>query len=179
MQCIFDRALREAEALPGAEAEQDTLDDRRGVAAQDILYEILEMLEGRGMVRRVHMTLHAEAWPTYFKATLVGDAYRRRKERVGTVRVFVTIPRGGTAPDEPAVVRIEWALTLGGVWYTRTVRMRAPLERRQYRDVIPAIHAAQSTLDGSISLDDANHLFQKRKRHRNRDRAVMRGLRMV
>lgn len=189
MRYVIERVLREASESdpepvtePDAATVKQKLDERRQIATQDILYQVFDMLERRGIVRRARMTLYAFDKPSYWESRLVADAYRHRMADVGIVRVFVTMPRLSNDEMEPAMVRIDWALKMGGVWYNKTVKVKDPLGvsgSSGVAAVIPVIQSAHRTLDGSIDLRDANRHFKKKKKRIVDDRLVLQGLRLV
>lgn len=190
MRQVFDRVLREA--TEGAASSPDVhappsdpaqkLDEQRQIAAQDLLYAVLGMLQRRGLVRRARMTLYAIDRPTRWEARLVADAYRRRKDAIGEVRVFVTVPRQPTDVLAPARVRFDWALKAGGVWYTQAVEVPDPAQiegNDGIRAVLPALQSLHRTINGSISIRNANRAFTKIKKRPVDDRLALQGLRLV
>jgi len=184
---IIERLLREnpesdAIAVPLPASPSSEVDDLRQTATQDTLYEIFGMLQRRGMIRKARMTLYANQSPTYWESRMVADAYRKRTDPLGTIRVFVEIPRSVTDPMAPAIVKMDWALKMGGVWYTQTVDIADPLRMESnsgLKSIIPVIQAAHRTLDGIIRLDSANHMFKKQKKRSMNDKLVLNGLRLV
>lgn len=186
MRQVFEKVLREDVSVPIAEPPESTpeqkLDEQRQMAAQDVLYSVLEMLQRRGVVKRVRMTLHAWETPSAWEARLVGDAYRKRKNLIGAVRVEVRVSRMDPDPLAPAVVKMSWSLKAGGVWYTEKVEVKDPIglnSRKGVLTVIPMVTHAHRTIDGSIKLDHANRQFKKQKKRAVSDRVMLQGLRLV
>jgi len=143
-------------------------------AVQTGLDMVRDLLLRMGRIKRELVSPKPRGQSEY-TMMLVGDLLNRRRQSIGLIRVYVTVPASG----ENIKFTIEWTRHAFGFWYRSEVTLNDAVDDPEHANVNKlrtALDPIQWTADGTTKVKSMNRMFKKIKKSRVRDRASRAGL---
>lgn len=147
----------------------------RGRSAELAMRIVYGMLTRDRRIRQARISPHPVETPTAYEMTLVSPLIDERRNKIGTIRVFVLVPKHG----ENIQIRIEWTRNAFGFWFQEKVVLKKSVENPSMALLAPlraAMILVRQTVTGSVKLKSMIRMIRKVKKHRGKDAILQYGL---
>ena len=114
--------------------------------------------------------------PGKFEMKLVSKLLNRKRDAVGMVRVYVTVPENG----DDIKFRVEWTRNAFGFWYWIEFELKdvvGDTEDANVQKIRQELKPITQTADGTVNVRSMNRMYKKIRKSRVRDKVAQAGLR--
>jgi hypothetical protein len=137
-------------------------------------------LKRKGLAKRFVGPPDPVESPSLYQGTLAAPLLDRSGKEVGEVRLFIYVPRFEDVTEGD--VEVLWRRSAYGFWFIGNASWSDVLSEPyalSYSDLNSVFKLVEHTANGGVRLRSMIRGWKKRKRHKVRDEAAVRGLKVV
>lgn len=144
-------------------------------AASDMMNIVVSILRRKGRIRYPMISRDPKDMPSEVVLVMMSPMLNRRKDDVGTVRVYVIVNK----LSDDILVRIEWTRHAFGFWFRQDVWLYGAAtgpKAAKLGDLERAFFWVTQTAEGTTTFESQLRMLKKVRKSRARDRTARLGL---